>query len=57
MPFSVTATPYGRPAGDLLAAQVRARKGGDPLAPVTVIVPATYAGIAGGGAKKLAVKG
>jgi len=45
MAFTVTATPYGRPAADLLAAQVRDLKGGDPLAPVTVIVPATYAGI------------
>jgi len=41
----VTATPYGRAAADLLAAQVGAAKAGDPLAPVTVIVPATYAGI------------
>ncbi|HVM66139.1 MAG TPA: hypothetical protein VMU14_14830, partial [Acidimicrobiales bacterium] len=46
MGFEVHTTPYGEPAGELLAAQVRARKGGDPLAPVTVVVPATYAGIA-----------
>jgi RecB family exonuclease len=45
MGFAVHTTPYGEPAGTLLAAQVRALKGGDPLAPVTVIVPATYAGI------------
>ncbi len=55
MPFSVTATPYGRPAGDLLAAEVRDRKGGDPLAPVTVVVPATYAGI--GARRRLAAEG
>ena len=46
MPYAVTATPYGRPAAQLLADQVRACKRGDPFAPVTVVVPATYAGIA-----------
>ncbi len=55
MSFSVTVTPYGRPAADLLAGQVRALKGDDPLAPVTVIVPATYAGI--GARRHLAADG
>ena len=45
MGFAVTTTRYGEAAADLLAAQVRDVKAGDPLAPVTVIVPATYAGI------------
>jgi len=46
VPFSVAATPYGRPAVELLATQVRGCKTRDPFAPVTVVVPATYAGIA-----------
>jgi RecB family exonuclease len=46
VPYAVTATPYGRRATELLADQVRACKRGDPFAPVTVVVPATYAGIA-----------
>lgn len=43
--FDVHPTPYGRPAVSLLAAQLRAAKGGDPLAPVTVIVPSNYAAV------------
>jgi RecB family exonuclease len=46
VPFSVLATPYGRPAAERLAAQVHEGQGRDPFAPVTVVVPATYAGIA-----------
>jgi RecB family exonuclease len=45
MAFAVTTIQYGEAAAELLAGQVRARKSDDPLAPVTVIVPATYAGI------------
>ncbi len=37
---------YGEPALTLLADRVRAAKGGDPLAPVTVVVPANYAAVA-----------
>jgi RecB family exonuclease len=43
--FVVHATAYGRPAADLLAAQVQTAKGGDRLAPVTVIVPSNYAAV------------
>jgi ATP-dependent helicase/nuclease subunit B len=43
--FDVHTTAYGRPAVDLLGAQVKAAKGGDPLAPVTVIVPSNYAAV------------
>jgi hypothetical protein len=39
----IQATAYGRPAVDLLAAQVERAKGGDRLAPVTVVVPSNYA--------------
>ena len=49
MNFDVHTTAYGRPAVELLAAQVRAAKGGDPLAPVTVIVPSNYAAVSTGG--------
>lgn len=44
--FDVQTTAYGRPATELLTAQVRAIKGGDPLAPVTVVVPSNYAAVA-----------
>ena len=47
MGFEVHTTPYGEPAGELLAAQVRARKGGDPLAPVTVAGTTTVTGASG----------
>ena len=43
--FDVQTTAYGRPAVDLLGRQVRADKRGDPLAPVTVIVPSNYAAV------------
>ena len=43
--FVVQSTAYGRPAVDLLAEQVQTAKGGDPLAPVTVIVPSNYAAV------------
>jgi hypothetical protein len=43
--FVVHTTAYGRGAVDLLAAQVQKAKGGDPLAPVTVIVPSNYAAV------------
>lgn len=36
---------YGRPAREALAAAIAAAKRGDPLAPVTVIVPTNYAGL------------
>lgn len=36
---------YGRPAREALAAAIVAAKRGDPLAPVTVIVPTNYAGL------------
>ena len=38
-------TAYGRPAVYLLGTQVKQAKGGDPLAPVTVIVPSNYAAV------------
>ena len=43
--FVVQTTAYGRPATDLLAGQVQAAKGGDRLAPVTVIVASNYAAV------------
>ena len=43
--FVVHTTAYGRPAVDVLAGQVQNAKGGDPLAPVTVIVPSNYAAV------------
>ena len=45
MNLAVNTTAYGRPATDLLAGQVQAAKGGDRLAPVTVIVPSNYAAV------------
>jgi ATP-dependent helicase/nuclease subunit B len=38
-------TAYGRPALEALARAVAAAKGGDPLAPVTVVVPANHVGV------------
>ncbi|MGH8898749.1 MAG: PD-(D/E)XK nuclease family protein [Egibacteraceae bacterium] len=37
---------FGPPALEALSAAVDAAKAGDPLAPVTVVVPSTYAGLA-----------
>ena len=45
MPITVTHPAHGAPALDALAAAVRAAKGGDPLAPVAVIVPTNTAGV------------
>ncbi|MGI9029513.1 MAG: PD-(D/E)XK nuclease family protein [Ilumatobacteraceae bacterium] len=47
MPISVTATTHGAAALDALAAAVRAAKAdaGDPLAPVTVVVPNNTVGV------------
>ncbi|HET6835859.1 MAG TPA: PD-(D/E)XK nuclease family protein [Acidimicrobiales bacterium] len=45
MPLDVVATAYGRPALLALRRAVAAAKGGDPLAPVTVIVPANHVGV------------
>src|SRR5436190_11868924 len=46
MSFDVTGVAFGRPAVELLAEQVRTAKDGDPLAPVTVVVPSNYVGVA-----------
>jgi hypothetical protein len=43
--ITAEATAYGRPAVDLLARQIAELKAGDPLAPVTVLVPSNYAAI------------
>jgi ATP-dependent helicase/nuclease subunit B len=45
MPLDVVATAYGRPALQALRHAVAAAKQGDPLAPVTVIVPANHVGV------------
>ena len=45
MPLDVVATAYGRPALQALRRSVAAAKRGDPLAPVTVIVPANHVGV------------
>ncbi len=46
MAFDWIVTPYGADARDALAAAVADAKAGDPLAPVTVVVPSNYAGLA-----------
>ncbi len=43
---SVRGVQYGRPATDALATAIAAAQDGDPLAPVTVIVPSNGAGLA-----------
>ncbi|MGI9119446.1 MAG: PD-(D/E)XK nuclease family protein [Acidimicrobiales bacterium] len=43
--LDVHTTTYGRPAVNLLGAQVKSAKGGDPLAPITVIVASNYAAL------------
>ncbi|MGH9114152.1 MAG: hypothetical protein ACRDZN_17900, partial [Acidimicrobiales bacterium] len=45
MPIEVVATPYGKPALRALQRAVATAKGGDALAPVTVIVPANHVGV------------
>lgn len=45
-PATATATRHGRAAADLLAGHVRDLKRGEPLAPVTVVVPSNYAAVA-----------
>ena len=42
---STVRTPLGPPALDALASAIAAAKGGDLLAPVTVAVPSSYAGL------------
>ena len=37
--------PYGRPARERLQTLVAEAKAGNPLAPVTIVLPNTYAGI------------
>jgi hypothetical protein len=46
MPIELTPVPYGPDAARALHAAVVAAKHGDPLAPVTVVVPTNYAGVA-----------
>lgn len=46
MSTEVVTTAYGPAAHEALAAAVRSAKGSDPLAPVTVVVPANTVGIA-----------
>ncbi|HKA83607.1 MAG TPA: hypothetical protein VKD21_07075, partial [Acidimicrobiales bacterium] len=41
----VVATAYGRPALVALRQAIAAAKRGDPLAPVTVVVPANHVGV------------
>jgi ATP-dependent helicase/nuclease subunit B len=45
VPLDVVATAYGRPALLALRRAVAAAKDGDPLAPVTAIVPANHVGV------------
>ncbi|HKY14508.1 MAG TPA: PD-(D/E)XK nuclease family protein, partial [Microthrixaceae bacterium] len=45
MSLTVEWVPFGGPANDRLAEVVAAAKGGDPLAPVTVIVPSNPVGV------------
>jgi ATP-dependent helicase/nuclease subunit B len=46
VPIDLVTTPYGRPALLALRDAVAAAKAGEPLAPVTVVVPANHAGVA-----------
>ena len=46
MSIEVVCTPYGPPARERLGEQIAALKNGDPLAPVTVVVPTNIAGLA-----------
>jgi ATP-dependent helicase/nuclease subunit B len=54
MALRLTWTTYGRPAGEALACAVAEAKGGNPLAPVTVIVPSNHVGV---GARRLLASG
>ena len=45
MSIEVICTPYGPPATERLGEQIAAFKNGDPLAPVTVVVPTNIAGL------------
>ena len=46
MSIEVVTTAYGPPAHEALARAVERAKAGDPLAPVTVVVPSNYVGLA-----------
>ena len=46
MSIQVVCTPYGSPATERLGEQIDAHKNGNPLAPVTVVVPTNIAGLA-----------
>jgi RecB family exonuclease len=46
MSIGLVAAPYGPPAARALRDAVAAAKDGDPLAPVTVVVPTNYVGVA-----------
>ena len=46
MPIKLVTTAYGPPAHEALARAVAQAKGGDALAPVTVVVPNNYVGLA-----------
>lgn len=46
MPIELTPVPYGPEAARALHAAVVEAKAGDPLAPVTVVVPTNYVGVA-----------
>jgi RecB family exonuclease len=46
MPIEVVSVPYGAPAASALRDAVGDAKRGDPLAPVTVVVPTNYVGVA-----------
>ncbi len=46
MSIEVICTPYGAAATERLGEQIAALKNGDPLAPVTVVVPTNIAGLA-----------
>ena len=50
----VTATDYGPAAYEVLASVIREAKSGDPLAPMTVVVPSHYTGLAAARAMALA---
>lgn len=55
MPVKVEWVRHGVAAGEALAAAVAAAKGGDPLAPITVVVPSNHVGV--GARRRLARSG